>query len=110
MLYKVVKLSPGDIDIKKYSSILINGIDLLESNRISKVRFNFKIADGDNVRIETKGNYTLVKYLDDLDYYQDIDEVAVLVVPNKYDDFDLTDTYPADTFCGIVLDPVEISE
>lgn len=110
MLYKVVKLSAGDIDFKKYSSVLINGIDLLESNRIRKVRFNFKITDGDNVRIEAKGNYTLVKYLDDLDYYQDIDEVAVLVVPNKYDDFDLTGTYPADTFCGIVLDPVEINE
>lgn len=110
MLYKVVEIDPEDIDLYGYSSILIRGIDLLETNYIYKVRFNFKYIVDDEIVIDTRENRNLVDFLKKLRDEEGIESVRVLVVPNRYNNFEIVGTYPGNAMCGIVLDPVEISE
>lgn len=109
MLYKVVEIEPEDIDLYGYNSILINGIDLLETNYIYKVRFNFKYMVDDEIVIDTRENRDLVDFLKELREDAGIDSVRVLVVPNRYNNFEIVGTYPGNAMCGIVIDPVEIS-
>ncbi len=107
MLYKVVNISADDIDLYNYSAIVVDGLDILDSNYITKIRFAFKYPDdkGGYV-VSTYENRELFDYLKSLED-KGISEVKVIFVPNKYNKFDISLTYPSNTLCGIVLDPID---
>lgn len=113
MLYRVVNIASSDIDLYNYDAIVVNGLDILDSNYITTIKFAFAYpGEGEDGKtlIKTYKNRELVDYLKLLEEEHGIEKLNVLFVPNKYDRFDIAGTYPYNTLCAMVIDHIDLGE